>query len=117
MAKNAEFADIDWGGNTLQVLSSWPPAIKETIGYELRKVQRGEVPSIGKPLPGIGSGVWELSEDDADKCYRIAYLPRRNDIVFVLHCFTKKTRTTPKNAAENIERQFKAAQRKMREKS
>jgi phage-related protein len=111
-----KYADIDWAGNTLEVLSSWPDSIKDTMGFELRKVQCGEVPDIGKPLPGIGSGVWELREDEANVCYRLAYLPRKNNVVYVLHCFEKKTQQTPRTAAESIERRFKDAQRKMREK-
>ena len=58
--KGPEYADIDWGGDSLEILSSWPQAVKDTMGFELRKVQRGEIPDIGKPMPGIGSGVWEL---------------------------------------------------------
>jgi phage-related protein len=40
-------ADIDWRGNSLEVLSSWPPEVKQTLGFELRKVQNGEQPSDG----------------------------------------------------------------------
>ena len=115
MPKGPEYADIDWGGDSLEILSSWPQAVKDTMGFELRKVQRGEIPDIGKPMPGIGSGVWELREDEANVCYRLVYLPRKNDLVCVLHCFEKKTEQTPKNAVANIIRRFKRAVRKRKE--
>ena len=66
-------------------------------------------------MPGIGSGVWELREDEAHVCYRLVYLPRKNDLVCVLHCFEKKTQQTPKNAVANIIRRFKRAVRKRKE--
>ena len=101
-------------GNSKEVLSSWPVAIKTSLGFELRKVQKGEMPSDSKPLPGIGEGVRELREADAHIWYRIAYLPRKGNVVYVLHAFEKQGAKTPRNAVTTIEQRLKAAREMMK---
>jgi phage-related protein len=59
---SAEDADIDWRGDSLDVIS-WPDKVKETMGLDIRRVQRGELPVDGKPLTDIGQGVFELREE------------------------------------------------------
>jgi phage-related protein len=109
-----EDAEIEWMGDSKDVLSSWPIEIKTTLGFELRKVQKGEKPSDSKPLPGIGEGVMELREGDAGVWYRVAYLPRKGMVVYVLHCFKKQGAKTPKPAVKTIGERFKAAKELMR---
>ena len=101
-------------GNSKKVLSSWPVAIKTTLGFELRKVQKGEMPSDSKPLPGIGEGVRELREADAHIWYRVAYLPRKGNVVYVLHAFEKQGAKTPRNAVTTIEQRLRAAREMMK---
>jgi phage-related protein len=115
VAKIPEDAEIDWAGDSKEVLSSWPGEIKQTLGFELRKVQKGENPSNCRPLPGVGKGVCELREQDAALWYRVAYLPRQGNVVYVLRCFTKKSLEIPKKDKKNIEQQHKAARQKIRE--
>jgi phage-related protein len=117
MPANLEDAEIEWMGNSKQVLSSWPDEIKATLGFELRKVQRGELPRDSKPLPGIGEGVRELREADAHLWYRVAYLPRKGSVVYVLHAFEKKGAKTPKDAVAAILRRLKDARRMMQQKN
>ena len=114
MPSNLEDAEIEWMGNSKQVLSSWPVAIKTSLGFELRKVQRGEMPSDSKLLPGIGEGVRELREADAHIWYRVAYLPRKGKVVYVLHAFEKQGAKTPRNAVTTIEQRLKAAREMMK---
>lgn len=109
MSSNLEDAEIEWMGDSKEVLSSWPTEVKATLGFELRKVQRGEKPNDSSPLPGIGSGVMELREQDAAIWYRVAYLPRKNDVVYVLDAFEKQGNKTPKNAITRIKQRFKDA--------
>ena len=117
MLSNLEDAEIEWMGNSKEVLSSWPDEIKASIGFELRKVQRGEIPRDSKHLPGIGEGVRELREAGAHLWYRVAYLPRKGAVVYVLHAFEKKGAKTPKDAVATILQRLKAARRMMQQKS
>ncbi|MDA9272248.1 type II toxin-antitoxin system RelE/ParE family toxin, partial [bacterium] len=65
-------------------------------GYQLDKVQRGEMPDDYKPMPSIGKGVEEIRIWDETGTYRIIYTARLADAVYVLHVFKKKTQTTSK---------------------
>jgi phage-related protein len=114
MPSDLEDAEIEWMVNSKDVLSSWPVEIKSTLGFELRKVQRGEKPSDSKPPPGIAEGIMELREGDAGIWYRVAYLPRKGMVVYVLHCFKKKGAKTPKPAVATIRERFKVAREMMK---
>ena len=65
------------------------------MGRQLDLVQRGLDPSDWKPLPSVGSGVREIRIRDKANIYRSIYLTNLDDVVYVLHVFTKKTRKTP----------------------
>jgi phage-related protein len=116
MPPNLEDAEIEWMGDSKEVLSSWPDEIKATLGFALRKVQRGEIPSDSKLLPGTGQGVRELRDGDAHIWYRVAYLPRNENVVYVLHAFEKKGAKTPKNAVATIKERFKVVREMMKSK-
>jgi len=47
-------------------------------------------------MPSIGKGVWELKESDEQTWYRVIYLSRIRSVIYVLHCFEKKSRKTDK---------------------
>ena len=101
-------------GDSKEVLSSWPIEVKTTLGFELRKVQKGEIPIDSNLLSGIGKGVRELREAGAHVWYRVAYLPRKGNVVFVLHAFEKHGAKTPKTAVTTIEQRLKTAQEMMK---
>jgi len=60
----------------------------------LDKVQRDEEPNDWKPMPSIGAGVRELRIRDAAGAFRVAYVAKFEQAVYVLHCFQKKTQQT-----------------------
>lgn len=45
-------------------------------------------------MESIGPGVWELKEQEERAWYRVLYLSRMDDVIFVLHCFEKDSRKT-----------------------
>ena len=47
-----------------------------------------------RSLPLIGRGVWELKESDERTWYRVVYLSRIGEVIYVLHCFEKQGRKT-----------------------
>jgi hypothetical protein len=64
-----------------------------------------------KPWKGLGSGVYELIEDERDDTYRAVYTVWIADSVHVLHTFQKKSKSgiaTPKPDVDLVERRFKA---------
>lgn len=62
-------------------------------GYQLERVQIGLKPKDWKPMPAVGSGVEEI-RIHAENEYRVIYIARFEDAVYVLHCFVKKTQKT-----------------------
>jgi phage-related protein len=62
-------------------------------------------PSDWKPMPSVGGGVQEI-RIHSDNEYRIIYLARLEEVVYVLHAFEKKTRRTPQTAIEVARRRL-----------
>jgi phage-related protein len=45
---------IDWRGSSLDELREFPETERKQAGYELRKLQRGEIPMTGDRFPKLG---------------------------------------------------------------
>lgn len=91
----AKLAAIVWEGDSKEVLRTFPEAVIQNFGFELWQLQQGERPRNYRPLPSIGSGVYELRDQDSRGWYRVVYLSRIDDMIYVLHCFEKKSREMP----------------------
>jgi phage-related protein len=53
------------------------------------------MPTDFKPMPDVGPGVAEIRLH-GDSEYRVFYVARFEEAVYVLHCFVKRTRATRK---------------------
>jgi phage-related protein len=103
-------------GNTHDVIKDFPSEVRQTIGKGLRDVQDGRMPEDSDPVPGVGrSGVFELKDQDADAWYRIIYLKRIENRVFVLHCFEKETNRIDKQDLRTIKKRLGAVEKLLRE--
>jgi phage-related protein len=87
-------------GNSLKRLREFPEDVRQNAGYQLDKVQRGEQPDDFKPMPSVGKGVEEIRVWDETGTYRVIYLARMADAIYVLHAFQKKTQATSKRDIE-----------------
>lgn len=83
-------------GDSLKRLREFPAEARQDAGYQLDKVQRGQQPDDFKPLPAVGRGVEEIRVWGESGTYRVIYTARMSDVVYVLHCFQKKTQATSK---------------------
>jgi phage-related protein len=81
-------------GNSLKCLQEFPTDARRDMGYQLDRVQRGLQPDDFKPMPSVGKGDEEIRVCDERGTYRVIYTARLADIVYVLHCFEKKTQAT-----------------------
>ena len=72
----------------------FPETARQDAGFQLDKVQRGEEPDDWKPMTAIGAGVKEIRIWDEAGTFRVIYLAKLADAVYVLHCFQKKTKAT-----------------------
>jgi phage-related protein len=102
-------AEIDFRGDSLEVLSLFPVPVKTTFRYNLRRLQNGEdLLCSWRSMPSVGRGVVELKEQDARTWYRLMYLTQVEGVIYVLHCFEK---SSPRTDKRDIENRSEAAQR------
>ena len=93
-------------GDSLKSLRDFPEGARHDAGYQPDKVQRGEQPDDFKPMARIGKGVEEIRVTDESGGYRVVYLARRDEAVYVLHAFQKKTQATSKRDIHTATRRF-----------
>ena len=51
-------------------------------------------------MPTVGKGVWEIRIRDEAGQFRVIYIAKLKDIVYVLHCLQKKTLKTAQKDLE-----------------
>ena len=81
-------------GTARRDLAAFPELARRQAGYELFMVQVGREPADFKPLPTVGSGACEIRIRDAAGAFRVVYVAKFEEAVYVLHAFQKKTRKT-----------------------
>jgi phage-related protein len=84
---------VVWLGASLDEVRGWTAEAQRDTGYQLFKIQSGLDPSDWKPMPSVGSGVQEIRIHCGNE-YRVIYLAKLTEAVYVLHAFEKKTRKT-----------------------
>jgi phage-related protein len=90
-------AAVIWEEDSLDVLREWPRDIQRDFGLCLLNIQKGERPTLSaRPMQSIGQGVFELKTADEAAWYRVIYLARISDRIYVLDSFIKKSRKTEK---------------------
>ena len=87
---------LEFLGNSLDQLRSFPESTRKEAGVQLYKVQLGLEPSDWKPMKTIGPGVREIRIRDEAGVFRVLYVAHTADTVYVLHAFQKKTQQTAK---------------------
>ncbi len=86
-----------------------PLAIRKAIGFQLQRVQRGEMPDDFKPMKSVGPGVYEIraEDDQGNNVGRCFYVAKFGNTIWVLHSFVKKSRKTPKSDVDIGMRRYK----------
>ena len=87
---------IEFRGSSLDDLRTFPLEARREAGYQLDLVQNGRDPDDWKPMNTVGAGVREIRIRDVVGAFRVIYVAKLADAVYVLHCFQKKTGKTSK---------------------
>ena len=87
---------IRWVGSSYEDLLAFPKDARKEAGFQLGKVQAGLEPADWKSFDDVGVGTKEIRIRDASGIYRVMYVAKYEEAVYVLHCFQKKTQTTSK---------------------
>jgi phage-related protein len=85
---------IVWVGGSKDALKAFPDDARQDAGFQLSKVQHGEEPDDWKPMSTIGSSVREIRIRERSGAFRIIYVVRYRDAIYVLHAFQKKVQKT-----------------------
>lgn len=70
-------------------------------------VQAGRLPADFKPLPDVRPGAQEIWVRDETGVFRVIYVAKFKDSVYVLHAFQKKTRKTSRIDIEIPKRRYR----------
>jgi phage-related protein len=62
----------------------------------LSGTQHGRELDDWKPMNTVGRGVREIRMRDTAGAFRVLYVAKFDDAIYVLHCFQKKTQKTSK---------------------
>ena len=87
---------IRWVGSAYDDLLAFPKEARKEAGFQLGKAQAGLEPADWKPFDEVGAGTREIRIREASGIYRVMYVAKFEDAVYVLHCFEKKTQSTSK---------------------
>jgi phage-related protein len=88
---------IQWIGSSYDDIMEFPLNARRESGFQLGRIQNGLEPSDWKPFDDIGSGVKEIRVKDSDGIFRVLYVAKFEEAIYVLHCFQKKTQATSKH--------------------
>lgn len=98
--------ELRFVGTSRDALRSFPAEARQEAGYELDQVQRGRMPSDFKPLLNVGPGAYEIRIHVGGE-WRIIYVAKFGNEVYVLHAFQKKTQRTRKEDIQLAARRYK----------
>ena len=91
---------LEFCGDSRKSLRTFPAAAQSKLGFELKRVQAGLQPRDSKPMKSIGPGVEEIRAWAESGTYRVIYIARRPEAVYVLHAFQKKSQATNQSDLE-----------------
>jgi phage-related protein len=85
---------VHFVGSSREDLRALPETVQETAGFQLFKVQQGKEPDDWKLMKTVGPGVQELRVRDESGAYRVFYVAKFEEAVYVLHVFEKRSQKT-----------------------
>jgi phage-related protein len=108
MTSTVDEKEIRWVGSSYDDLLAFPKAPRKEAGFQLGKVQAGLEPTDWKPFDEVGSGTREVRISDAKGIFRVMYVAKFEEAVYVLHCFQKKSQATSKQDKEIATARYRA---------
>ena len=111
MAKaNTNRKPIVWMGSSLNDVKDvrkFSESAKREAGHQLDRVQSGLEPDDWSPFDTVGSGTKEIRINLDDGWFRVMYVAKFGEAVYVLHCFRKKSNKTSTNDIEIAKTRYK----------
>ncbi len=93
-------------GSSLDDIRDFPDEARRQTGFELYAIQRWLEPSDWKPMYAVGAGVREIRVHVLGE-WRVIYVAKFSDAIYVLHAFQKKTQKTRSEDIELAQRRYR----------
>ncbi|HPD58009.1 MAG: type II toxin-antitoxin system RelE/ParE family toxin [Smithellaceae bacterium] len=93
-------------GSSLDDLRKFPEEARRAAGFELRAIQDGFEPRDWKPIQAVGAGAKEIRIHVLGE-WRVIYVAKIRDAVYVLHAFQKKTQKTSQRDIDLARKRYK----------
>ena len=93
-------------GSSLDDLRDFPKEARRVAGFELRALQDGFEPRDWKPIGSVGSGAKEIRIHVLGE-WRVIYIAKIRDAIYVLHAFQKKTHKTSQHDIDLARKRYK----------
>ncbi len=90
-----------YSASILDEVRLWPKEVTEEIGRQLNKIEYGGQASDFKSMAAIGSGVYEIRHSERGDQYRLIYVAKFKEAIYVIHVISKKK--TQKTAQRDID--------------
>ncbi|MFC0400604.1 type II toxin-antitoxin system RelE/ParE family toxin [Paraburkholderia rhizosphaerae] len=100
--------EIRWVGSSYDDLLAFPDEARRRAGFQLAKMQAGLDPDNWKPFDVVGAGTREIRIKDAQGMFRVMYVAKFVEAIYVLHCFQKQGQTTSGQDKEIAEARYRA---------
>lgn len=97
---------VTWVDTSLADLRRFSADARREAGFQLDKVQHGENPDNWKPFDDVGAGVREIRISEESGAYRVMYVAKFEEAVYVLHAFQKKTQATSKKDKDLVKARY-----------
>jgi phage-related protein len=97
---------IVFKGTSLDDLREFPEDARREAGHQLNTIQHGLNPDDYDPMPEIGQGAVEIRVKDRNGIYRVFYVAKFSNAIYVLHAFKKTTQQTSKRDIEIGRKQY-----------
>ena len=109
---------VAWVGTSLEEMQELPKAIRKAVGFQIHLLQEGVDPDDFKPMPSVGSGVYEIRvrNELGQNTGRCFYVVKFKEAIFILHAFEKKKQKTPKANLDKGQERYKELLNYMRSK-
>ena len=108
----ADKKPIYWVGTSRKDLSGFPDEVRDEIGFAIYQAELGERHASAKTMKVLDA-VEIVSDYDGDT-FRGVYTTKYKGVLFVLHCFMKKSKNgikTPKAELDLIKKRLKDAKK------
>ncbi len=81
--------------SALDDLKKFSPVARREAGHQINQIQKGLEPDDWKTMSEVGLGVKEI-RIHVDNEYRVFYIAKLPEAIYILHAFVKKTEKTEK---------------------